>query len=429
MKNFLILIFLLFSSLYGENLKFNFFDKGDKKGNTILIVGGIQGDEPGGFSAASLLARFYKVSNGNIWIVPNLNFNSIVSSSRGKYGDMNRKFLTIKKSDPDYEAVTRIKELILKDEVDLILNLHDGSGFYRDNYIDFLRNPNRWGQSCIFDQSNLNGVPFGNLEELATAIIEIVNKKIPKNKNSFALKNTKTNLGDKEMEKTLTYFAIRNSKPAFGIEASKSFTTHFRAYYHLLVVEEFMKMLNIKFEKSFELNPTKIKNILYKDVDLTLNDSKIKLDLNNIKKNLYYMPFEKNSLSFESNNPLTAVVKRGSSYGVYIGNKRFTTLKPQYFENDDSLESLSIDIDGAKQEVKIGSVIDVNSSFKIDSIDGYRVNVIGFTNGSKSETGVIIKRKNFIKRYSIDKSGYSFRVEVYKGKKFSGMVLVRFKKG
>ena len=40
----------------------------------LLVVGGIQGDEPGGFSAASLLVTHYRITSGSVWVVPNLNF-------------------------------------------------------------------------------------------------------------------------------------------------------------------------------------------------------------------------------------------------------------------------------------------------------------------------------------------------------------------
>ncbi|MBO4314198.1 MAG: deacylase, partial [Desulfovibrio sp.] len=58
----------------------------------VLIIGGIQGDEPGGFSAATLLATRYDIRKGSVWVVPNLNFPSIIQRSRGLHGDMNRKF-------------------------------------------------------------------------------------------------------------------------------------------------------------------------------------------------------------------------------------------------------------------------------------------------------------------------------------------------
>ena len=58
---------------------------------------------------------------------------------------------------------------------------------------------------------------------------------------------------------------------------------------------------------------------------------------------------------------------------------------------------------------------------------GYRVNVIGFQKtGTSDESGVMIGQEDIMKRFSVDKSGNIFRVEVYKDDKFSGMVLVNF---
>ena len=128
-----------------------------RAGNTLLVIGGIQGDEPGGFNAAALLVTHYDIHKGNVWVVPNLNFISIIKRSRGVYGDLNRKFASISGSDPEYEAIEKIKSIILDKQVDLILNLHDGSGFYRTEYIDKLRNPepvgsidhHRSGTDCL----------------------------------------------------------------------------------------------------------------------------------------------------------------------------------------------------------------------------------------------------------------------------------------
>jgi hypothetical protein len=66
---------------------------------------------------------------------------------------MNRKFLRLDKNDPEYVTVSRIQELIRHPNVKLVLNLHDGSGFFRPHYEDALRNPRRWGQCVIIDQS------------------------------------------------------------------------------------------------------------------------------------------------------------------------------------------------------------------------------------------------------------------------------------
>jgi predicted deacylase len=134
-----------------------------RAGTTLLVVGGIQGDEPGGFNAASLLATEYKIRKGNVWVVPNLNFKSIIKRSRGVYGNLNRKFASIKSKDPEFNTIEKIKKIILDEQVDVILNLHDGSGFYRSRYVDPMHNPKRWGQSVIIDQERIKFERFSNL--------------------------------------------------------------------------------------------------------------------------------------------------------------------------------------------------------------------------------------------------------------------------
>lgn len=132
-------ITLLIQNLYANTtvMDFDFIKKGKQDDNTLLIVGGIQGDEPGAFMAASLITTHYKINKGSVWVVPNLNFYSIIESGRGSYGDMNRKFATIAENDPDYNSIQRIKNYITSNDVKLILNLHDGSGFYREEYTNW----------------------------------------------------------------------------------------------------------------------------------------------------------------------------------------------------------------------------------------------------------------------------------------------------
>jgi len=63
------------ASVHADSLDFSLHKlESGIAGNTILIIGGIQGDEPGGFNAASLLVTNYRITKGNVWIVPNLNF-------------------------------------------------------------------------------------------------------------------------------------------------------------------------------------------------------------------------------------------------------------------------------------------------------------------------------------------------------------------
>lgn len=401
--------------------------QGDESGPTILIIGGIQGDEPGGFTAATLVAMNYEIKKGNVWIVPNLNFKSILHSSRGLYGDMNRKFHNINKKDPDFLIVEKIKNLILDKKVDLVVNLHDGSGFYTPTYIDKQRNPYRWGQSVIIDQKIISASKFSDLYAISEKVANRANKNIPE-KYRYFVKNTKTRDGNKEMEKTLTYFAIKNGKAAFGVEASKNFRTHERAYYHLLVVEAFMRELGVEYSRSFELNSSGIRHAMYKTIDVSLYNDKFYLPGNNLKKRLYYIPMRKDrSVEYHSRNPLVAVLEDKNAYKIKYGNRSLSYLHPQYFEFDNSLKQVSIEVDGKTRQVGIGSLVTVKKAFRVNDLPGYRVNVIGGrVPGKTSETDFTFSKNMIPTRFSIDRSGNVYRVEFYKNEKYSGMILVEF---
>ena len=99
---------------------------GKDPGKTLMLIGGIQGNEPGGFLSADLYADM-SLKKGNLIVVPRANFNSIILNQRGPNGDMNRRFSPEDTSTSmEDKIVTKLKELI--SESDYLLNLHDGSG-------------------------------------------------------------------------------------------------------------------------------------------------------------------------------------------------------------------------------------------------------------------------------------------------------------
>ena len=189
LKLFKVLILLLcVQGLYASKLyDFELIKKGQQDNNTLLIIGGIQGDEPGGFMSASLLATHYTITKGSVWVVPNLNFDSIITRSRGRFGDMNRKFSNLSVKDPDFPNVERIKNLILEKDVKMVINLHDGSGFYRKKYIDNMHSPRRWGQSSIIDQSVIKVNEYNNLLEISQRVCDAINTKLIKKSHSLKL--------------------------------------------------------------------------------------------------------------------------------------------------------------------------------------------------------------------------------------------------
>jgi hypothetical protein len=429
-----LVIFLLLQSLHANSsdLNFKLIKKGIQDDNTLLIVGGIQGDEPGGFMAASLISTHYEITKGSVWVVPNLNFNSIIKRSRGPFGDMNRKFAYISEEDPDYLDIKRIKELIKKPEVKLILNLHDGSGFFRKKFVDDYHSPYRWGQSSIIDQSSINVSAYGNLEEIASRICEKVNSNLIREEDIYHLHNTKTKLGDKEMEKTLTYYAINNGKAAFGNEASKELPVHERTYYHLLALEEYMKVMGIEFKRKFDLQPLALRNVIDNDIYISFYDDKIKLPLSQVRSYISYFPVKKDgTLDFKPSSPVMTVINNNNStYSIHYGNRKLSILEADFLDVDEVKGNIKFKIDGEEREIEVGSVVDVSKSFYIYPND-YRVNVIGYINKSrKNESGIKIKKSDIVKRFSVDRKGQIYRVEFYnkKDNKFAGMVLINFSK-
>ena len=397
-------------------------------GPTLLVIGGIQGDEPGGFTAASMLVTNYKVEKGSVWVVPNLNFESIIKRSRGIHGDMNRKFNRLSEKDPEFEEVQKIKKIILSEDVDVILNLHDGSGFYKKKYINRMHNPSRWGQSIIIDQKTLDAKKFGELSSIAGSVQQYINKQLRNSKKFFYVKNTETKKGDVEMEKSLTYFAIKNNRPAFAVEASKSFLTYERTFYHLLAVEGFMAELGIEFNRDFKLSRKNVAQQIGNDLKISLYDNRINLDVEKARRFLNYVPLKKHSsFEYKKNNPLIAVIKNKKTLKVRYGNRYVTSLSPQYFEYDNDLNAVSVQVDGVTRRINIGEKVKVEKDFRVLASNDYRVNIIGYAkHGVKNENRILVNRKQIKSRFSIDRDENIFRVELYKGKKFSGMILMDF---
>jgi hypothetical protein len=420
---------LLSTYAFSANLHYSLIKKeSGKEGSTLLIVGGIHGDEPGGYFAPMILSRYYKIESGNVWVVPNLNFDSIVKNSRGINGDMNRKFAKIETKDKDFDTVSEIKKLILTPKVDLTLNLHDGQGFYRDRQIDKNFNPKAWGQATIIDQQQIPNAKYGNLADIATKVNQETNVGLIEDVHEFNVKNTNTKAQDKAMQQSLTYFSITNNKPAFAIETSKNITNlSQKVFYQLKTIEKFMNVMNIKFSRTFELTEESIKKLLNDDGMLEIPPTKITLDLSTLKPYIKFFPMSKDKLVYNSNNSLVAVIKEKDEYRIMNGHILVSTLKPEFIEFEHSLNDVSLIIDGKKTMVKIGSLINAKNSLQVDPINGYRVNIIGFSkNGVTNEVGIKVEPKDFIKTYAIDKDETTYMVQFYKDKKFCGMINIKF---
>ncbi len=430
LKPFVVSFCVLFSSVaFSANLHYSLVKKeGKNSGSTLLVIGGIHGDEPGGYFAPLLLTKYYTIESGNVWIVPNLNFDSIANNVRGIYGDMNRKFAKIDAKDKDFQIVADIKKLILTPKVDLTLNLHDGQGFYREKNINKTFNPKAWGQATIIDQQQIPNAKYGNLGEIAKKVNKETNIDLLEDVHEFNVKDTNTKKQDKAMQQSLTYFSITNNKPAFAIETSKNITNlSQKVFYQLKTIEEFMNLMNIKFSRSFELTQKNVDTLLDDYGMLEIPTSKITLNLSTLKSSIAYFPMNKDTLVYSSDNPLISVIQDKDTYKIMNGNIFISRLKPEYSEFDNSLEDVKVVIDGKKTSVKVGALISVKHDFTAEDIKGYRVNLIGYSkSGLSNESGVKVTHKDFIQTYAIDKNEQTFMVQFYKDKKFCGMVNIKF---
>jgi len=224
---------------------------GKKSGKTLMLIGGIQGNEPGGFLSADLYADM-SLAEGNLIVVPRANFYSILLNHRGAHGDMNRRFAgEPEKMDMDDKIVSILKDLIA--ESDYLLNLHDGSGYYFPEYISKWRNPAAFGQSIIADCEEYHPPDRDTvirLGDMARTIVMEINQEIANDLHKFHFNDTRTNEPGsihREQLKAATYYAlIHHHIPAFGIETSKFLPSiDLKVRYHNLAINAFMKLFGV----------------------------------------------------------------------------------------------------------------------------------------------------------------------------------------
>jgi len=222
---------------------------GARDGKTLMLIGGIQGDEPGGFLSADLYADI-SLQQGNLIVVPRANFYSIMLNHRGPDGDMNRQFGDPVTAKRHKQIVEVLKGLMAQS--DMLLNLHDGSGFYRPRWEGPQANPKRYGQSVIADTDRYR-LPDGrtlDLEQMARRVLARVNAQIEDPHHKLLFNNHRTASQDsphKEQRLSATFYALtRLHIPAFGVETSKSLPSEsLKIRHHNLVINAFMEELGI----------------------------------------------------------------------------------------------------------------------------------------------------------------------------------------
>lgn len=246
---------------------------GHQPGKTLLIIGGIQGDEPGGFLAADFFVDFM-LEKGNLIVIPRANFMSILRKERQINQDMNRKFSNDTTQNYEAEVVEVLKKMIC--ESDCFINLHEGSGIYSPVWVDDFRNPKRFGQSIIADASFLNsenGKARVDLEAMARKVIIRINQNIANPDHHFHFNNHRTSEPDsihKEQLRSATYYAYSVCAiPAFGIETAKSLPLETKVSQHIYAINGFMEIMDIiPMSPAIDLKPPEMQYMI-----ISVNDS------------------------------------------------------------------------------------------------------------------------------------------------------------
>lgn len=440
---------------------------GQKPGKTLMLIGGIQGNEPGGFLSADLYADM-SLEQGNLIVVPRANFYSIILNERGPNGDMNRKF-TYEEIDLSMEdkIVNVLKKLI--SESDYLLNLHDGSGYYYPEYIDEYRNPNRFGQSVIADCSEFTDPESGNvvnLEKMAQDVIDEVNQYISNDLYKFHFNNTRTADEDsphKEQRKSATYYAMSiHHIPAFGVESSKYLpSTDLKVWFHNLIINAFMERFNI-IPQSPGLaldNPVlkylvvsvngKTPMVIKKDehIDITegdtINVSHIEAnyerglsldilghgDLNDLRKD--FQVFKDTEILVRRDNNVFGEIP------VWVSKKDSSKEKDNKTTGPDRVDSFIVEALGRRLLLFEGETLELVKGDRMKIIDiypedlaGIQVNFKGFVGDRAYNTGEdrgydVDTANDLIRRYSINQKGETYPVIASKGDDIIGRFNVR----
>jgi len=270
----------------GSDQEVDVYDlQGREAGPTVLIFAGIHGDEAGGYLTADRYADL-KVLKGNLIVVPRLNLFAILARRRmGLSGqDMNRKFqLSEEGLDPDHKVVSLAKSLM--DRADIVLNLHQGYGFYSPIWVDHTRNPIRWGQCNVIDAPAFD-LPDGKrleLEHFARNVIGKINSEVLDKRYHFHVNNTHTSSESslhKEQRKSLTYYALTvKHKMAFGIEATKNCTLSQAVSYLTIAINAIMESAGVVVEAFPSTSPEVIvkelkRNEEFKGLLVEINDDR-----------------------------------------------------------------------------------------------------------------------------------------------------------
>lgn len=432
---------------------------GKQPGKTMLIIGGMH-NEPGGYVTADLFADI-NLKKGNLIVVPRANMPAIVNNKRGINNDMNRTFTNkdIDEHSHIYEddIVSVLKQLIAKSDV--LLNLHDGYGYYRPTHVSNIANPKRWGQAIITDRETFVSKQTGqtlNLAERAKAIVAAVNPLVENKFHQFHYKNTRTKDPDsihKEQRRSATFYALyEHGIEAYGVETSKNIRSlDLKVSYQTMIVNAFLQAFDIQPEHNERhLDPPRLAYLLlsvngsrpaaYKDgemIDVNKGDTiRIERAFTNYERGVIVDLEQNQSLNdagktFEVSGPTSIRVLKDQYLAgrVYLNVLEQNPKDAEYKSQKRQDAYLLVELNGKPLKLSHGGSISLRDSDTLKLINYQagsgqvqpsQINLVGFV-GNKitndgEDRGYEITKSELMKRFSIGGQGKRYRIKAEQGK-------------
>ena len=208
---------------------------GDQPGPTVVLIGGVHGDEPAGYLAARKIAK-WTITKGKLVVMPDAHREAIRRNVRGYPGNMNKMFPGKADGDEMERLAYSIWQMIKKSNPDLLITLHESRGFHADE-------PERFGQTLCYD--------FHELDGFMQKALDRVNPSLEPRKHKFMLYV-------KPYASCPTYQSWARLKvPATSIETAKPLPLKTRVKYQLMMTQAFFDGIGLGYQqKDVPMLPT-----------------------------------------------------------------------------------------------------------------------------------------------------------------------------
>lgn len=154
--------------------------RGALPGPTVLVVGGIHGNEPAPPHAVRQLAAL-PIQRGRLVLVPEANVAALAKRSRHTPGtafvDLNRNFPIRGRPAPRGRLASALWDLAVRERPELVVDVHEGFDFYR-------RNPKSVGNSVVYVPHPVVGA---RTARLARQLVRTMNAAIDEPSKHFSL--------------------------------------------------------------------------------------------------------------------------------------------------------------------------------------------------------------------------------------------------